>query len=62
MLKYFPSKIAIESLTTIPKIQPKIRASLANGYWIPSPRAARKVLSPTSPTAILKAITREFDS
>ena len=54
-LRNFPKKIAIESLTTIPQIEPQISEILNNGYSIPRPKEARKVLSPSSPIAIVKA-------
>ena len=55
LLIIFPKNIAIESLITIPNIEPKISENRYNGYWIPSPNEARKVLSPSSPIAMVKA-------
>ena len=55
-----PKAIAIESLTTIPKIAPIIKEILKLGYCIPRPIEDKKVLSPNSPTAILKAINKIY--
>ena len=54
----FPRKIAIKLLKTIPQREPTIRGSLYKGYCIPSPRDAKKVLSPNSPIAIVEATTK----
>ena len=58
LLKNLPNKIAITSLITIPKTAPKTKINFKLGYCIPSPKEARKVLSPSSPIAILKAIIK----
>ena len=50
-----PKKMAIESLATIPQIEPQIRGILKRGYSTPRPIEAKKVLSPSSPIAIVDA-------
>ena len=52
---HFPKKIAIESLETIPQIEPHIKENLYIGYCKPKPIEARNVLSPSSPMAIVVA-------
>ena len=54
--KNLPKNRAIELLATIPKIEPRINEILYLGYWTPSPKEARNVLSPNSPITILRAI------
>ena len=56
LLNNLPVTIAIKSLAIIPKIAPIISKNFADGYWIPKPIEERKVLSPISPTAIVRAI------
>ena len=55
---HFPKKIAIESLATMPQIEPKISGILKLGCSIPRPMDVRNVLSPNSPTAIAQAISK----
>ena len=52
---HFPKNIAIELLATIPQVEPQISGTLNNGYCKPRPIEAKKVLSPSSPIAILEA-------
>ena len=52
---HFPKKIAIESLATIPQIEPHIKGTLKSGYSMPRPIEAKNVLSPSSPIAIVEA-------
>ena len=52
---HLPKNIAIESLATIPQIEPQISGTLYKGYSKPRPMEARKVLSPSSPIAIVRA-------
>ena len=56
LLIIFPNIIASKSLITIPIIAPMTNGILYFAYCIPSPIAARNVLSPSSPTAMLIAI------
>ena len=57
-LSHFPKKMAIELLATIPQIHPQIRGILNKGYSTPRPIDAKKVLSPSSPIAIVEATTK----